>query len=79
MISVTCKVNSENKDRKDNRQIVVTSVDDRYSLVDIIVEPATSIRVYGDDLIAAIENCMQNGRRRYCTRRYPADGDSEQL
>lgn len=66
MISVTCKVKNENENGP--REIAVTSVDKAYNTVDLKIGEVT-VRVFGGDLIQAIENCMKNGQRRYVSSR----------
>lgn len=70
MINVTCKVNNE--DKNGPIEITVTSVDKGYNLIDLKIGESTA-RVFGGDLIQAIENCMQSGRRRYVPYRRADD------
>lgn len=72
MIKVTCVVENANKKSKD--YLLVESCDDIRDGVYISVERTDTssgparIHVYADDLIQAVENCRNNGFRRFPTR-----------
>lgn len=64
MIKVNCVVESVNKKKDPQTRIEVNSVDNSYGVVELILVDR-KITVPSDDIIQAIENCSNNGRRRW--------------
>lgn len=64
MIKVNCVVESVNKKNDPQTRIEVNSVDDSYSVVELVLVDR-KITVFSDDIVTAIENCSKNGRRRW--------------
>ena len=72
MINVNCVVKSvnsfaKNEAKRDNKEILISSVDQCYDGVEISFE-GHSIVVFADDLMHAVENCHNNGGHRWPTR-----------
>ena len=72
MIKVNCIVKSvnsysKNEEKRDNKALMVSSVDQCYDGVEIRFE-GHSIVVFADDLIHAVDNCHNNGGNRWSTR-----------
>lgn len=72
MFKVNCIVKSvssysKNEEKRDNKELLVSSVDERYDGVEISFE-GHSIVVFGNDLMDAIQNCHNNGTHPWRSR-----------
>lgn len=77
MINVSCIVKSVEKDHTDS--IIVESSDSTndYNTVKVHLSGGNTIYVNGNDLITAIENCMNKGRCRYYIPQRRPNSDDE--
>lgn len=82
MIKVNCVVKSvssynKNEEKRDNKEILVSSVDKCYDGVEISFE-GHSITVFANDLMDAISNCHNNGKHPWRTRYRRVDDCEEE-
>lgn len=66
MINVVCKVKNEGERGSKEIEVrsITSNVGEPRGMVELKVDSAI-VRVFGDDLIQAVENCMSNGRRQW--------------
>lgn len=76
MIKVSCTVKSVEKDHTDSIIVESSNNTNDYDTVKVWLTGCSTIYINGNDLITAIENCMNKGRcRYYIPQRRPSSDD----